>query len=428
LKKAKKGAKGSDSDDQSSDSDSDSDSDVDNDSDQEDEKDTIKTDFLNRDENARDFQYQFGRQGGVGGNELKLTSRNLRIREDTPKYLRNLALNSAFYDPKSRSMRDNPYPDANPDDLVYAGDNFSRQSGDALKLAATQVLCWEMQGGNIGGVNEDGQMVDAITNPSQAEYYQKQFLEKKKALAESKQRAILEKYGNNSSLAAINSVTADIRLRLGQTEAYVEYSRDGRVIKGPGSNNNIKVSSKTKYEEDVYINNHTSVWGSYYHRGQMSWGYACCHSLIKNSYCVGSKGIESNDLASGAKMALHEQQLKKAIVETVNTAKNPSSSTSTTQKSSSHVKRSDIYGESSLDPSSQLDESKLKESLTHMKQQQSQGNSGDLEEEMNNKSKKRGSYHSMKGVDVSIEDMEAYRMTKIRRDDPMEKFLSSDHD
>lgn len=36
--------------------------------------------------------------------------RNLRIREDTAKYLRNLDPNSAYYDPKTRSMRDNPNP------------------------------------------------------------------------------------------------------------------------------------------------------------------------------------------------------------------------------------------------------------------------------------------------------------------------------
>lgn len=40
----------------------------------------------------------------------RITVRNLRIREDTAKYLRNLDLNSAYYDPKTRSMRDNPHP------------------------------------------------------------------------------------------------------------------------------------------------------------------------------------------------------------------------------------------------------------------------------------------------------------------------------
>jgi pre-mRNA-processing factor SLU7 len=39
----------------------------------------------------------------------RITVRNLRIREDTAKYLRNLDSNSAYYDPKTRSMRENPY-------------------------------------------------------------------------------------------------------------------------------------------------------------------------------------------------------------------------------------------------------------------------------------------------------------------------------
>lgn len=39
----------------------------------------------------------------------RITVRNLRIREDTANYLRNLDPNSAYYDPKTRSMRDNPY-------------------------------------------------------------------------------------------------------------------------------------------------------------------------------------------------------------------------------------------------------------------------------------------------------------------------------
>ena len=41
---------------------------------------------------------------------IKTTTRNLRIREDIAKYLRNLNPESAYYDGKSRSMRDNPNP------------------------------------------------------------------------------------------------------------------------------------------------------------------------------------------------------------------------------------------------------------------------------------------------------------------------------
>lgn len=39
----------------------------------------------------------------------RITVRNLRIREDTAKYLYNLNENGPYYDPKSRSMRENPF-------------------------------------------------------------------------------------------------------------------------------------------------------------------------------------------------------------------------------------------------------------------------------------------------------------------------------
>lgn len=40
--------------------------------------------------------------------KTRITVRNLRIREDTAKYLRNLDPESAYYDPKTRSMREAP--------------------------------------------------------------------------------------------------------------------------------------------------------------------------------------------------------------------------------------------------------------------------------------------------------------------------------
>ena len=74
---------------------------------------------------------------------MKVTARNLRIREDTAKYLRNLDTNSAYYDPKSRSMRDNPNPEIPPEELQFAGDNFARNTGDVVQLAETQLFAWD---------------------------------------------------------------------------------------------------------------------------------------------------------------------------------------------------------------------------------------------------------------------------------------------
>jgi pre-mRNA-processing factor SLU7 len=76
-------------------------------------------------------------------------------------------------------------------------------AGDALVMAQTQVLCWEMQ--------NRGESIDLISNPSQAELMQKQFKEKKIALESSKKLSVLEKYGSSSQVM-------DPRLKLGQTE------------------------------------------------------------------------------------------------------------------------------------------------------------------------------------------------------------------
>ncbi|NXX71319.1 SLU7 factor, partial [Spizella passerina] len=75
----------------------------------------------------------------------RITVRNLRIREDIAKYLRNLDPNSAYYDPKTRAMRENPYANTgkNPDEVGYAGDNFVRYTGDTISMAQTQLFAWE---------------------------------------------------------------------------------------------------------------------------------------------------------------------------------------------------------------------------------------------------------------------------------------------
>jgi pre-mRNA-processing factor SLU7 len=53
---------------------------------------------------------------------------------------------------------------------------------------------------------------------------------------------------------------------------------------------------KSKYEEDIYINNHTTVWGSWWKDHQ--WGYKCCKQTIKNSYCTGLAGIEAAEASA----------------------------------------------------------------------------------------------------------------------------------
>jgi pre-mRNA-processing factor SLU7 len=57
--------------------------------------------------------------------KTRITVRNLRIREDTAKYLINLDPESAYYDPKTRSMRDNPNKSIKPEDVRFILPSFS---------------------------------------------------------------------------------------------------------------------------------------------------------------------------------------------------------------------------------------------------------------------------------------------------------------
>ena len=162
----------------------------------------------------------------------RTTVRNLRIREDTAKYLRNLNLESAHYDPKSRSMRDNPNQSTDAD-AIYAGDNFYRWSGDAPNLGKLQQFAWEAE--------NRGKEVHLHANPTQGELLYKQFQEKKAKLSETVKDSILDRYGGAEHLQAPPK-----ELLLAQSENYVEYSQTGRVIKGQE-----KAAVKSKYEEDV---------------------------------------------------------------------------------------------------------------------------------------------------------------------------------
>ncbi|KAL5015581.1 hypothetical protein ScPMuIL_007336, partial [Solemya velum] len=203
----------------------------------------------------------------------RITVRNLRIREDTAKYLFNLDPNSAFYDPKTRSMRENPFKNTGKEAklLEFGGDNFVRTSGDAHVFAKSQVFAWEAY--------ERGADVHLQADPTKLELLSREVDKRKDDFKTSAKDSILARYGGEEHLEAPPK-----QLLMAQTEDYVEYSRHGTVIKGQE-----KAVVRSKYEEDVYPNNHTSVWGSYWCAGKF--GFKCCHSMLKESYCTGAAGV-----------------------------------------------------------------------------------------------------------------------------------------
>ncbi|KAJ3654166.1 hypothetical protein Zmor_013376 [Zophobas morio] len=322
----------------------------------------------------------------------RITVRNLRIREDTAKYLRNLDPNSAYYDPKTRSMRENPNPST---DEQYHGENFVRFTGDTTKHASAQLFAWEAY--------ERGVDVHLLAEPTKLELLQKEYEKKKEQFKSKVQGNILEKYGGEEHLEAPPKT-----LLLAQTEDYVEYSRSGKVIKGQE-----KEVIKSKYEEDIYINNHTSVWGSYWRGGQ--WGYKCCHSFVKNSYCLGEAG-RSND----------NQPPPVTTPEATNEKEESSESSSESSSDAEEKNKSERRKKK------KNKKKKQKEKRKQKKQEKDKLKEALDAEEMNQKAadrllsidERKRPYNSMFEVKKPTdEELEAYYMKRRRDEDPMNQFM-----
>ncbi len=211
------------------------------------------------------------------GRNQPTSTRNLRIREDTAKYLLNLDLDSAKYDPKTRSMADVGDPTSNTDknlnnaaSALVADENFMRSSGDAAEFEKAQRYAWETQERGVRG----GQKLHLQANPTEGEILRKKQTQEATSKKEASRRALLEKYGGSEHLQPAP-------FRAAENERYVEYDEKGGV-KGE-----VRIAA-SKYREDLFVNNHTAVWGSWWSNFQ--WGYACCHSTVKNSYCTGDEG------------------------------------------------------------------------------------------------------------------------------------------
>lgn len=87
------------------------------------EKKNPDPDFGSSDEEDADEDKYADAADAVGqklDTKTRITVRNLRIREDTAKYLINLDPESAYYDPKTRSMRDAPLKNLPPEEVRIA--------------------------------------------------------------------------------------------------------------------------------------------------------------------------------------------------------------------------------------------------------------------------------------------------------------------
>lgn len=149
--------------------------------------------------------------------KARMTVRNLRIREDTAKYLRNLDIDSAYYDPKTRSMRENPNEEIDPEKLTYAGDNFVRSSGDAKKITELQVFAWQAY--------ERGEDISLQANPSEVERLYREHTKQREQEKQKIEESLQARYGNQNEIVADSNEDCD------ESEIRIEQSSSGKVIK-----------------------------------------------------------------------------------------------------------------------------------------------------------------------------------------------------
>lgn len=206
------------------------------------------------------------------GRKQPTSTRNLRIREDTAKYLMNLDLDSAKYDPKTRSMIDAGIKGDKCAEMV-ADEGFLRASGEAAEFERTQKYAWENQQTN----RETPMHLQA--NPTASVFAEKKEREELATRKAEQKKALLEMYGSQEAVQKKDGVGPTA---VEESERFVEYDSRGRI------KNKAPAKTKSSYPEDVYVHNHTSVWGSWW--SDFKWGYACCHSIVKNSYCTGEYG------------------------------------------------------------------------------------------------------------------------------------------
>ncbi|VEL40023.1 unnamed protein product [Protopolystoma xenopodis] len=214
--------------------------------------------------NGEDDDDRYGDELDMPGQKFdskqRQSIRNLRIREDTAKYLFNLDPNSAYYDPKTRAMRENPFENTGKpeSEVPFAGDNFVRLDGETYEMVRGQVFAWEMHD-KLGldvhlqvnftlysfstNFNEKIYLAD----PTRLELLKRQVSTAKTEVQSIVRQEILDRYGGYEHLEPVPK-----ELLLGQWETYAEYSPTGRIVKGAE-----RPTVKSRYEEDIYINNHT---------------------------------------------------------------------------------------------------------------------------------------------------------------------------
>jgi Pre-mRNA splicing Prp18-interacting factor. len=219
------------------------------------------------DESGYEKGFKYADESEMGRD--KTIKQSMRIREDTAKYLLNLDPDSAKYNPKKRALVDGGAV-GDRSAKLFAEESFLRASGEAAEFEKAQRYAWEVQ------ERTGDTTLHLQANPTAGALLRKKESEEREAKRRKRAEMLASQYGEQPILPEA------LRTAITESETFIEYDEAGLIKGAP------KREAKSKYPEDVLINNHTSVWGSWW--SDFKWGYACCHSFVKNSYCTGDVG------------------------------------------------------------------------------------------------------------------------------------------
>ena len=245
--------------------------------------------------------------------KLKLDYRTtLGNKEDMPKYLINLEPNAPYYDPKSRSMRGDPNPDVPLSEKEFAGDNYYRMTGNVLEYKQQLLFAMELAKKHEESNNIDGEApLNPAANPTALELARREYLANEQKTKEEARKKAMEEYGVKPK---DSSSILDPRVKYGESVTLKQYALDGKEVKQKKQVTEAAVRFKmksSKYDEDFFPGNHTSIWGSWYNIEKKEWGYQCCHQTEYRSLCRQSTSNNGEGLSEGVESV----EKKKNVVE-----------------------------------------------------------------------------------------------------------------
>ena len=153
-------------------------------------------------------------------------------------------MNSAEFDPKSRTL-------AGEDAILKQLTNL--ESSEKAALEEQDNFAFEQ-------VEKHHMELNSTALPTLTEKIHTSIKSKKEGLVSGRIGEIMKRYNINRQ-DSIPEVEED------EQEAIAAYLKGSKIV-------------RSRYEEDVFVNDHLAVWGSWYNK-YLGWGDGCCHNNEK---------------------------------------------------------------------------------------------------------------------------------------------------